>query len=208
MKSLERQALGAALDNFAAGVVIVAGKGRILHANEAAREMLDRGSPVVSAGGCLAALNADVTKELLKAIALAHGDEATIGAAGIGMPLLAEDMTAATAHVLPLARGDLRTRLVPHATAAIFIVPAGTPLATDLTTVAGLFRLTPAETRHLDQLIAGATLAEAAATLGVSEATTRTHREHIFAKTGVSRRGHLVALVERLVPLVRRRSQV
>ena len=204
MKSLERQALRATLDSFTVGVVVVADEGRILHANEAARSMFDCGSPIVSARGSLAALNPDVTKELLRAIALAQADEAMIGAAGIGVPLLAQDMTAAAAHVLPLARGDLRTRLLPQATAAVFIVPAGAPLPTDLATVARLFALTPAESRHLDQLISGATLAKAAATLGVSKATARTHREHIFAKTGVSRRSDLVAIVERLVPPVRR----
>ncbi|MGK9167188.1 helix-turn-helix transcriptional regulator [Inquilinus limosus] len=206
VKTLERQALGATLDSFAVGVVIVGDQGRILHANEAARGMLDARSPIVSSGGCLAALNADITRELLKAVALAQSDEAAIGAAGIGVPLLQADMTVATAHVLPLARGDVRTRMVPQATAAVFIVPAGTPFPADLATVARIFGLTPAETRQLAQLMAGATLAEAAAALGVSQATARTHREHIFAKAGVSRHGELVALVRRLVPPVHRRS--
>jgi DNA-binding CsgD family transcriptional regulator len=204
MKSLERQALGATLDSIAIGVAIVAGEGRILHTNEAASHMIEAGSPILASNGRLAALHPDVTNELRRAIALAQADEARIGAAGIGVPLVHRDMTAATAHVLPLARGDLRTRLVPQATAAIFIVPAGAPLPVDLGTVARIFGLTPTEARHLEQLIAGTTLAEGAATLGVSLATARTHREHIFEKTGVSRRSDLVALVERLLPPVRR----
>lgn len=204
MKSLERQALGATLDSIAVGVVIVADGGRILHANEAAHVMLDARSPIITSGGRLAALHVDVTDELMNAIELAHDDEGRIGAAGIGVPLVHRDMAAATAHVLPLARGNLRTRLVPQATAAVFVALAGTPLPVDLGTVARMFGLTPAETRQLDQLMAGATLAEAAAALGVSKATARTHREHIFAKTSVSRRSDLVALVGRLVPPVLR----
>ncbi len=51
--------------------------------------------------------------------------------------------------------------------------------------------------------MAGATLSEAAAALRVSEATARHHREHIFAKMGVSRQADLVSLVRRLVPPIR-----
>ena len=204
MRSLEQQALGATLDSIAVGVVIVADGGRILHANEAARAMLDARSPILASSGCLAAVHADATAELMKAIELARDNEGGIGATGIGVPLVFQDMAAATAHVLPLACGNLRTRLVQQATAAVFIAPADTPLPVDLGTVARMFGLTPAETRQLDQLMAGATLAEAAAALGVSKATARTHREHIFAKTGVSRRSDLVALVGRLVPPVLR----
>jgi DNA-binding CsgD family transcriptional regulator len=207
MRSLERQALGATLDSIAVGVVIAAAGGRILHANKAARAMLDARSPILASDGCLAALHADVTTELMKAVELARDDEGSIGAAGIGVPLVHQDMAPATAHVLPLARGNLRTRLIPQATAAVFIAPAGTPLPVDLGTVARMFALTPAETRQLDQLMAGATLAEAATALGVSKATVRTHREHIFAKTGVSRRSDLVALVGRLVPPVLRSAR-
>ena len=204
MKSLEQQALGATLDSITIGVVIVGGGARILFANAAARRMLDRGAPVASLRGRLAALQPETTRTLRDAIALAQTDEALIGAAGVGVPLPAEDRAPATAHILPLARGDFRSQLIPHATAAVFIAPATDEVATDVATVARLFGLTAAETRHLQQLLAGATLAEAAAALGVSVATARTHREHIFGKTGVSRRGELAAKVERLVPPVRR----
>jgi DNA-binding CsgD family transcriptional regulator len=203
-KSLESRTFGATLDGIAVGVVIVAEEGRIMHANDAARRMLDVASPITSSRGCLAALNPQVTRELLGAISLARADEAQIGHAGIGVPLLHADMTAATAHVLPLARGDLRTRLVPNATAGVFIVPDGTSLPAEIGTVARVFGLTPAETRQLEQLMAGATLSEAAAALRVSVATARTHREHIFTKMGVSRRGDLVSLVRRLIPPIRR----
>jgi DNA-binding CsgD family transcriptional regulator len=47
-------------------------------------------------------------------------------------------------------------------------------------------------------------LIEAASALGITEATARTHRNHIFTKTGVSRRTDLLALVGRLVPPIRR----
>ncbi|QEN86042.1 hypothetical protein FZC33_07490 [Labrys sp. KNU-23] len=204
MKTLEQQALGATLDSVTAGVVIVAGEGRIMHVNETARRMLDARSPILSSGGCLTATDSRVVEELRKAIAMAQEDETQLPEAGLGVPLGKADQGAAIAHILPLARGQRRTRLVPQATAAVFIALDATPLPTELGAIARMFGLTPAETRQLDQLMAGATLRKAAAALEVSEATARTHREHIFAKMGVSRQSDLVALVRRLIPPVRR----
>jgi DNA-binding CsgD family transcriptional regulator/PAS domain-containing protein len=204
MKSLEKQALSATLDSVTAGIVVVAAEGRILHANEAARRMFEAGSPVASTRGFLTALYPQTTEELMRAIAIAQSDEARIGAAGIGVPLIGGDLAPATAHVLPLARGDLRTRLMPQATAAVFIAPAGTSLPPDLNAIAKIFGLTSAETKQLRRLVAGDSLADAASALGVSETTARTHRQHIFAKMGVSRQADLVALVARLIPPVTR----
>jgi Bacterial regulatory proteins, luxR family len=83
-------------------------------------------------------------------------------------------MTAATAHVLPLANAGSHATHPEHMpTAAVFV-------------------------------IAGASLTEAANALGIAEATARTHRNHIFTKTGVSRRTDLLALITRLIPPVRR----
>jgi DNA-binding CsgD family transcriptional regulator len=75
--------------------------------------------------------------------------------------------------------------------------------APDIATVAQSYHLTPAEERLLQQLVSGASLHEAAAALGIAEATARTHRNHIFTKAGVTRRSDLLLLVGRLVPPVR-----
>ena len=199
------EALGSTLDSIAMGVIIVADQGRILHTNQAAQRMLDVRSPIVSLGGCLGALQAELTKELRRAIAAAQADASLIGAAGIGVPLVDKNMTAATAHVLPLARGDRPARRSNAETAAaVFVTPASTASPADVGTVARIFSLTPAEVRLLQLLVSGASLMEAAAALGITEATARTHRNHIFTKTGVSRRTDLLALVGRLVPLIRR----
>ncbi|MBN9258361.1 helix-turn-helix transcriptional regulator [Mesorhizobium sp.] len=203
MKSLEQQTLGATLDSVTVGVVIVAKEGRILHANETARRMIDARSPILSSGGYLAATTSQISEELLSAIAIAQADETRVPAAAMGVPLEDTDHQVAVAHILPLASGHRRTQLVSQATAAVFITRDTAAPPTDLGTVTRLFGLTPTETRQLEQLMAGATLSEAAAALRVSEATARHHREHIFAKMGVSRQADLVSLVRRLVPPIR-----
>ena len=108
------EALGTTLDKLAVGVIIVTEDARILHANAAARHMLEARSPVVSLGGCLGALDAELTKELRRAITLVRTDAAHIGGSGIGVPLTDKDMTAAAAHVLPLARRDVAGRRGNH----------------------------------------------------------------------------------------------
>ncbi len=61
--------------------------------------------------------------------------------------------------------------------------------------------LTPAESRVLDQLLAGRTTTEIARALFVSEATVRTHLTHIYDKLGVRGRVDLLAgLVAHLGP--------
>ena len=64
-----------------------------------------------------------------------------------------------------------------------------------------VFRLTPAEARLALLLADGATTTEAAATLGVSVATTRTQLAAIFAKTHTRRQAELVMLLSRLSAL-------
>jgi len=114
-------------------------------------------------------------------------------------------MTAATAHVLPLANARSHATHPEHMpTAAVFVARATASPLTDIRTVARVYSLTPAEARLVEQLISGASLTEAANALGIAEATARTHRNHIFTKTGVSRRTDLLALTTRLIPPVRR----
>jgi DNA-binding CsgD family transcriptional regulator len=138
----------------------------------------------------------------MKAIALARSDETVIAGRGIGVPLRNEQ--ASVAHVLPLAHGDLRTRLVPQATAAVFVASGESFAPGDMSAFARNFDLTPAEQRLLERLARNATITEAAEALSISATTARTHLAHIFSKTGISRQADLLALVNRLVPPVRR----
>jgi DNA-binding CsgD family transcriptional regulator len=200
------EALGTTLDKLAVGVIIVAEDARILHANAAARHMLAARSPVVSLAGCLGALDAELTKELRWAITVVRTDAAHIGGSGIGVPLTDKDMTAAAAHVLPLAGRDSLERRRSVSAAVVFVARANMMPPVDIGTVARIYGLTPAETRVLQHLMAGASLAEAATALGVSETTAMTHRNHIFLQTGVSRRTDLFALIACLVPPIRRAS--
>lgn len=205
VKKIEADTLAATLDAFIAAVVIVGEGGRILHANDAARRMLAVRRPIADVDGVLSVRNTTANAELSAAIRQARSDESKIGDSGLGVPLLSDEPC--VAHVLPLARGDVRTRLMPQATAAVFITVARPCLCADVGVLARNFDLTPAETRLLEQLVQNARLGRAAGKLGISQETARTHLAHIFSKTGVSRQAELLTLVDRLVPPIRRSAR-
>lgn len=208
MKTLEVQALAASLDAFAAGIVVVADDSRILHVNLAAQAMLEHKAPIRSVNGRLTASDPIADGALARAVVIARRNEPEIGSAGIGVALRGDSGEIAVAHVLPLASGELRTRLVPQATAAVFVTHAASRPALDTAAIAVSVGLTQAEARLLEQLAGGATLANAAVALGIAETTAKTHLSHIFSKTGVSRQTDLIALVHRLTPPVRVSSRV
>jgi DNA-binding CsgD family transcriptional regulator/PAS domain-containing protein len=201
LKTVEAEALSATLDKLTLGVIIVAADRRILHANEAAKRMLAAASPVRSTQGRLHVAGV-ADGELAKAIAFAE-HEVDIGKVGISIALQTSSGEPAAAHVLPLACGDVRSRLLPQAAAAIFLTRPGEASPADLSGFAEIYKLTPAETRVLQQLVrGGTTMLEVATALSVSETTAKTHLSHILAKTGVSRQTDLIALVRDLVPPV------
>ena len=110
-----------------------------------------------------------------------------------------EDEAPVVAHVLPLAGGEVRSRLQPAAVAAVFVNPKVDDAAS-AQAVAATYGLTPAEMRVLTRMLTGSTVAEAAADLGVAPTTARTHLDSIFAKTGVSRQSELIRLAAEITP--------
>jgi PAS domain-containing protein len=101
------------LDALRCAVVLTNEHGTILHANRAAEYMLDKGGPIQSAQGVLQATAPSAASELRAALALAAGNEASIGKTGLAIRLTEPDMPPIFAHVLPLTGSDFRTRHTP-----------------------------------------------------------------------------------------------
>jgi DNA-binding CsgD family transcriptional regulator/PAS domain-containing protein len=193
IRTIEGTRMAEALDGLRCAVVLTNERGTILHANRAAERMLDDGGFIQSAQGILQATAPSATAELRSALALAAGNEASIGKTGLAIRLTEPDAPPVLAHVLPLTGSDFRTRLQPSAVAAVFI--GASPDSQDgADAVAAAFGLTPAETRLLASLFAGRTLNETATTLGITRPTAKTHLEHIFLKTKVTRQAELMRL--------------
>jgi DNA-binding CsgD family transcriptional regulator/PAS domain-containing protein len=198
VRTIEGARMAQTLDALRCAVLLTDERGTILHANRAAEQMLQNGGPIHSAKGTLQANLSSAASELRAALAVAARDEPGIPRTGAAIRLTAPAMPPVFAHVLPLARSDVRTRLEPAAVAAVFI---GAPVDEQdgAAMAAAAFGLTPAETRVLKGLLAGRTLAETATTLGITRSTANTHLDHVFAKTGVTRQADLIRLAIELI---------
>jgi len=186
------------LDGLRCAVLLTDRRGAVLYANRSAELMLRDGDLIQSVRGLLWTRTPSAATELRAAIQLAARDEAAIGKTGLAICLTEPDAAPVFAHVLPMTGSELRTRLQPKAVAAVFVgAPPSEHDGAD--TVAAAFGLTPAETRVLASLLVGRTLAQTAATLDIGVATARTHLDHIFSKTGVTRQADLMRLATGLI---------
>lgn len=201
VRTIERNRMAETLDVIKYGVVLARENSHILHANTPAEALLREGALIKSTGGVLHAIRPQARKELQNAIGLAARDETKLGKTGISVMLTPPDAAPVIAHVLPLAKGDYRTRLMPTAAAAIFIGSTA-DLKASARSIALQFGLTPSEQKVLAELLAGRTLAEAAKGLEVTVNTARTHLANIFSKAGVSRQADLIRLAAQMDKLV------
>jgi DNA-binding CsgD family transcriptional regulator/PAS domain-containing protein len=197
-QTLASATFGTVLDRIGTPIVITDGQLRLLHANDAARRLLDARDPIAVNGQQLATNQPTVTQALALAVAQAAEDEAQIGRRGLAIPLSGKEGVPRVLHVLPLRSGALRAGLVNQAAAAIFVSTTLPSLADSGALAAQLFGLSAGEVRVFDLIAEGLTPSEAADRLGIGISTVRTHLLHIFDKTGTRRQSDLVRLAASL----------
>jgi DNA-binding CsgD family transcriptional regulator/PAS domain-containing protein len=184
--TVEKQRLTLAIDRLADAVLLLDPMGRVIHANDAARDLLDRGLPL-----------ARVMRPRTK------GSDTTVdgtGQAGSSNPddvalIEMQDGVRHVCHVLPLANPLMNSGSGvggPPIMAVIRQRPE-TELAT--TTLKTLFALTARERDVLFGLVEVGGLPATAAALGISLGTARSHLKSLFLKTGTHRQADLIALV-------------
>lgn len=181
-----------ALDQLAAGVLVLDADGRVLRANAAAEALLGEGDGLRTEKGQLAASRPEDTRAL-------RGALAQLGGGGTSEIVLRLERVRSSFPLMvvlqPAPAHDRGLFDDPRARALLFVSAPelhGEPSALQL---AALFRLTPAEARLARLLTAGATLEEASQSLGVSIHTVRVQLKSIFAKTGTQRQAELVRLL-------------
>jgi DNA-binding CsgD family transcriptional regulator len=188
--------LADSLDALISGMFIVNVSGRLVHANASGYAMVAEGNAVRAPGGRLTANDPAADQALLDVFAAAEGGDTTVGRRGVAVPLKARDGERYDAHVLPLTSGARRKAGVSYgAVAAVFVRKAALDLPSPPVAIAQEFRLTQAELRVLFSVVEIGGISEVADVLGVSEATVKTHLQHVFEKTGTGRQADLVKLV-------------
>jgi DNA-binding CsgD family transcriptional regulator/PAS domain-containing protein len=198
MKSIETELMASALDRIAAGVIVVEGEGRVVHANGAARRLLDDGTSVRIVNGRLTSLDRNTAKRLAEALRSAAQVASGSIPAYFGIRLPGASDVPCLAHVMPLLGPVTRARIGAAATAVVFITQADNR-PSRVECLAAAFDLTPTELNVMSLLADGRSIVEAAAQLGIADSTARTHVKHLYHKTGVERQSELTALVHRLL---------
>ena len=97
--------------------------------------------------------------------------------------------------VMPLGVENSERLLMPPAHAIVFVKQPDDKPRLDLDRLANIFGLSPRQAALTGLLAQGATLADAAAALGIGFETARWHLRTTFDKTGTRRQVDLVRLV-------------
>ena len=182
------------LDNAGIGVVQLDRRGRIVEANDRAREVLGRGDGLVDRGGSLHAFSPVDDAELQRLLARAlpsFGRQGVGGSMVVGSPLLLPRLAL---HVSPTVEGQ--PNVLPHRVAAlVLVVDPARRVAVDPSLVAAALGLTQAESHIAVLLAQGNTVRDIAVATGRTEHTIRWHVKRILEKHGFSRQMELVQLV-------------
>jgi DNA-binding CsgD family transcriptional regulator len=193
---VEAATLADTLDGLAAGMFLVDGGSRIVHANVRGHAILAEANILKGNGGRLSATDLQADKTLSEVFNSADDGDIALGARGIAVPLTARDGERWVAHVLPLTSGARRQAVISYsAVAAVFVRKATLDLPSPLETIADLYKLTPAELRVLMAIVEVGGVPEVAPVLGISETTVKTHLGRLFEKTRTKRQADLVKLV-------------
>jgi DNA-binding CsgD family transcriptional regulator len=193
---VKAEALAEGLDTLVSAMFIVDGSGRIVHANASGNLMVSDANVLRAPGGRLRAVDPAADQDLLDIFTAAQDGDTALGRKGIAVPLKARDDERFVAHVLPMTSAGRRKAGVYYgAVAAVFIRKAALDLPSPPVVIARQFKLTQAELRVLFSIVEICGVSEVAEVLGIAEATVKTHLQHVFEKTGISRQADLVKLV-------------
>lgn len=179
----------AVLRRLTIGLAIIDGQSRIIWANGAAFNWIERRDAIGMTGGRLTSEDPSLRRQIMTAADDAAGARRRPGA--IVMPLLESDRVPSIVSFLPIGEAK-----------ALVIFPAQSQDALLVDILLNSLGLTRAERRLASQLCFGLDLEEAARASQVTKETARSYLKRIFAKTGVRRQSELIALVAAMTPPV------
>ena len=202
-----QQALGAAgalgatlkelLDTIGLGIVQLDARGRIVAANDRARDVLRTGRGLFDEGGFLYARTPEDDANLQGLLTRALPPFGAQGAGGSTLVRRSAALPPLVLHVNPVGRQETDSRIWPVAALVVVVDPAsGTDI--DARVAAAALGLTGMESRVAVLLARGMSVREIAAATGRNESTIRSHVKHMFTKHRLSRQADLVRLVQSL----------
>jgi DNA-binding CsgD family transcriptional regulator/PAS domain-containing protein len=189
-------ALTQTLNHVEAGVLLVGADGSITFANASAKAMLSEAALIRAENNALRAALPEADRTLRGIFAAAERGDASVGVRGVAVPLTANSHDRWFAHALPLTSGNRQKAATAHAAVAAVFIRQTTPDArAPLEAIAKNHKLTASEVRVLHALLKVNSVKGMAETLGLSQATVKTHLHNLFRKTGTRRQSELVKFV-------------
>jgi DNA-binding CsgD family transcriptional regulator len=204
LRTITSESLEATLDALSTGVILLDGQGRVVHSNAAADRQVKTGNALRIVNNRLSPIDPPARAALLAALssATSGSNSPNSGAHSIALP--SSDGEGLIGTVMPVDQGQRRSLMAPWAAkVALFVQnPTVTPQMPG-EAFARLYGLTGGELRVALAMAPGLSAKEAADVLGLSEATVRTHQQHVFQKTGTSKQSELIRLLMAATPPVR-----
>lgn len=167
------------------GLLLIGRSGRILAANRAGRQTLDRGVAIRESDGVVT-LSASVhdrkLQNLLRCARAGHPSQAALRVPRRSdKPLLI--------LFVPVREEVARQ---PEDGPLALLIMNGPPHKPDPALLTDFFGFTPAESRVAALLMQGKTVVDVAIALDITENTTRNHLKHMYSKTMTRKQGQLV----------------
>ena len=179
----------ALLDTRRIGMLLLDRDGRIVEANDRARETLDRGDGLTVRDGRLAAVRTAETARLVRLL-----DAACRAGSGGSMPITRSPQPPLVVHATPIEAVEEVPRADRLAARVLLAEPfSASPV--NARRVSEALGLTPAQGRVAAALAAGGTVASIAAATHRTEAAVRWHIREALSRLGLSRQVDLVRVV-------------
>lgn len=191
--SLKVDALESTLDLLIPAVYFTDQQGNIVFMNNAATQQASAGNALRISKSRLVAVDSEARIALAAAIAQACDHDAR-PLRGIDVAIPGGE-AGLCATVLPLSRRGRSNSRGAFAAVAIFVKDPTALQAPPNDAFAKLYGLTDGELRILIAMLPGLCVKKAAEMLGISEATAKTHLQHIHAKTHTSKQTELIRLL-------------
>jgi DNA-binding CsgD family transcriptional regulator/PAS domain-containing protein len=200
LRTLKSETLETALDALSAGVFLLDGHARVVHANRAGEQQVRTGSALRLVNNRLSPIDGPANADFIKALSLsADLDGRVANMHSIALPAI--DGEGLIATVLPVGKGRRSSLMAPWS--AQWAVFSQNPMSVPRIpgeAFARLYGLTGGELRVVLAMAPGLGMPEAAELLGLSKGTVKTHLQRAFQKTGAKKQAELTRLLMASTP--------
>lgn len=187
------------LEDLSLPVLVIDPELTLLHTNQAGREMLEGTRGLRMVAGLLRADRPDQHERLVRAVSQTIAYPA-VSPTAYGVQIIGDDGRQLHLCVRALQGGNGIARA---AQLVIYAIDPHQQVVLDSEVLARVYRFSRAEIRVVGELMQGQSVESIAETLSISSYTVRTHLRNLFAKTGTSRQGELIARLAAAVGTLR-----